>query len=99
MDIINPDNSPVITCITHVKGLKCEMQIDQVSKSVKVSGIGHRLWRNEHFPKVSTSLFKRYVQERDSQLCGEEIINGVLEARKKEENGSRSHQVQSDTAQ
>ena len=25
LDIINPDNSPVITCITHVKGLKCEM--------------------------------------------------------------------------
>ena len=79
-------------------GLKCEMQIDQVSKSVKVSGVGHRLWRNEYFPKVSTSLFKRYVQERDSQLCGEEITNGVSEARKEEENGSRSHQVQSDTA-
>ena len=94
LDIINPENNPVSTCLTHVRGLKCEMLIDRDSKSVKVSGVGHRMWRKEYFPRVSTSLFKRYVQENDSQFCGEEITNSVSEEKKEEHNGSRYHQVQ-----
>ena len=59
LDIISPENNPVSTCLTHVRGLKCEMRIDRDSKFVKVSGVGHRMWRKEYFPRVSTSLFKR----------------------------------------
>ena len=37
------EKSHLSTCYTHVKGVKCELTIDMDSKSVKVSGLGHRL--------------------------------------------------------
>ncbi|MCG8095216.1 MAG: hypothetical protein JAZ17_16625, partial [Candidatus Thiodiazotropha endolucinida] len=73
------ENNPIATCYTHVQGLKCEMQIDRDSNTIKVTGVGHRLWRKTYFPKVALSLFKRYVQEADSQLGGEELINEKIE--------------------
>ena len=35
---------------------------------MELSGIGFRLWREERFPKVAQSLFRRLMEEVDSQL-------------------------------
>ena len=44
MDINRAETSPASTYFTHIQGLKCEMNIDMDSKSVKVSGVGHRIF-------------------------------------------------------
>ena len=98
IDINRAETSPASTNYTHIQGLKCEMTIDIDSKSVKVSGVGHRLWHKEYFPKMAFSLFKRYVQEADSQLCGEEFRNGVLEEEKEEPRSQYFGQIQPETA-
>ena len=65
-DCIALDASSFITkCVTHVHGLKCELQLDSHFNTVTVTGIGHRVWRLSYFPKVAKSLFKRFVQEID----------------------------------
>ena len=65
-DCIALDASSFITkCVTHVHGLKCELQLDSHFNTVTVTGIGHRVWRWSYFPKVAKSLFKRFVQEID----------------------------------
>ena len=67
-DSIDLDASSFVTkCITHVHGLKCELELDSHFKTVTVTGIGHRLWRASYFPKVAKTLFKRIVQEIDEQ--------------------------------
>lgn len=68
---INETNK-VAKCFTHVRGLKCEICVDIKSYSLTISGVGHRLWRKEYFPKVALLLFKRYVYEADSQFGAED---------------------------
>ena len=83
-NIHDDESNSISTCYTHVKGLKCEMHIDGNFNIVTVSGVGHRLWRKEYFPKVAISLFKRYDKDADSQLCSQEFENGEVEERKQE---------------
>ena len=54
-------------CSTHIKGVKFELKLDSHFKTVELSGMGYKLWRNERFPKVIQSLFKRFMQGVDSQ--------------------------------
>ena len=58
----------VSKCSTHIKGVKCDLKLDSHFKTVELSGIGFRLWREERFPKVAQSLFRRLMEEVDSQL-------------------------------
>lgn len=63
------DNTTTTTkCIMHVQGLKCEIVLDSHFNTVTISGVGHKLWRSHYFPKAARSLFKRFVQEVDSQV-------------------------------
>ena len=39
-----------------------------ILKTVELSGISSKLWREERFPKIAQSLFKPLMQEFDSQL-------------------------------
>ena len=36
-------------------------------KTITVTGVGHRLWRELYFPSVSQSLFKQLVQRLEEQ--------------------------------
>ena len=58
----------VSKCSTHIKGVKCDLKLDSHFKTVELSGFGFRLWREERFPKVAQSLFRRLMEEVDSQL-------------------------------
>lgn len=59
----------VSKCTTHIKGAKCDIKLDSHFKTMEVSGIGFRLWREERFPKISQALFKRLMQELDSEIA------------------------------
>ena len=65
---VTTDSNNIDVCTTHVKGLKREIRIDKQSQTTIITGVGHNLWRKEYFPKIATSLFKRYVEKTDSQL-------------------------------
>ena len=52
------------------KGAKCDLKLDSHFKTVELSGIGSKIWREERFPKVAQTLFKRIMQDLDSQLEG-----------------------------
>ena len=54
-------------CTTHIKGAKCNTKVDSHFKSVELSGLGFKLWREERFPQIAKSLFKRIMQDLDSQ--------------------------------
>ena len=54
-------------CLTHIKGAKCNFKVDNHFKSVELSGLGFKLWREERFPQIAKSLFKRIMQDLDSQ--------------------------------
>ena len=62
------DTSFLSKCTTHIKGAKCNIKLDSHFKSIELSGIGCKLWREERFPKITQSLFKKLMQELDSQL-------------------------------
>ena len=59
-------NNDVIRCITHFRGLKCDMIIDNLNSTVPVSGVGHNIWREDFFPVVARLLFAQYVKYADS---------------------------------
>ena len=46
-----------LRCTTHVRGLKCELMIDDKTLTVTITGVGHRIWRDDFFPKVTKGLF------------------------------------------
>ncbi|MCU7800228.1 MAG: hypothetical protein KZQ70_08815, partial [gamma proteobacterium symbiont of Lucinoma myriamae] len=71
--IVNKESSHVLKCITHVNGLKCEFQIDNDLNTVIITGVGHKMWREYVFPKVTKILFRQYVEETDSQVCESQI--------------------------
>ena len=53
---------------------------------MELSGIGYRLWREERIPKISQALFKRLMQELDSQMidssqCDEGMAENHTERR------------------
>ena len=52
-------------CITHVYGLKCELQLDSHFNTVTITWLGHRLWKLSSFPRMARSLFKRFVKDMD----------------------------------
>ena len=43
------------------------LKVDSHFKSVELSGLGFKLWREERFPQIAKSLFKRIMQDLDSQ--------------------------------
>ena len=53
-------------CTTHINGAKCELKLDAHFKSVELSGIGYKKWRNLRFSRIVLFLFKRVMQEMDS---------------------------------
>ena len=61
-------NNDAVRCITHFRGLKCEMKIDNLTSTVTVSGVGHKIWREDFFPVVSRLLFAQYVKYADSHI-------------------------------
>ena len=61
------ETSFVSNCTTHVKGAKCDIKLDSHFKTVELSGIGFKKWREERFPKIAQALFKRLMHELDSQ--------------------------------
>ena len=74
----------VSKCSTHIKGVKCELKLDSHFKTVELSGMGYKLWRNERFPKVIQSLFKRFMQGVDSQYeessTGQPLSDDLLDS-------------------
>ncbi|MEW8548437.1 MAG: SGNH/GDSL hydrolase family protein [Candidatus Thiodiazotropha sp.] len=65
------DNTNFVSkCTTHIKGAKCDLKLDSHFKTVELSGIGSKIWREERFPKIAQFLFKRLLQDLDSQLEG-----------------------------
>ena len=54
MNSIEIDQTSFVSkCTTHVRGLKCSMNLDRRFKTVELSGIGSKLWREERFPKIA----------------------------------------------
>ena len=79
MSSVDIDETSFISkCTTHVKGAKCDIKLDSHFKTVELSGIGFKKWREERFPKIAQALFKRLMDELDSQT----------------ENSSRSEAIQ-----
>ena len=64
------DTNFVSKCTTHIKGAKFDLKLDSHFKTVELSGIVSKIWREECFPKVAQTLFKRLMQDLDSQLEG-----------------------------
>ena len=62
------DTSFLSNCTTHIKGAKCNIKLDSHFKSIELSGIGCKLWGEERFPKITQFLYKKLMQELDSQL-------------------------------
>ena len=75
-------DNDVIRCITHFRGLKCDMNIDNCASTVTVSGIGHNIWRDDFFPVVARLLFTQYVKFAESQVI-ESYTNGDADDRSK----------------
>ena len=67
-------NNDVIRCITHFRGLKCDIRFDNLNSTVTVSGVGHNIWREDFFPVVARLLFAQYVKYADSQVL-ESTVN------------------------
>ncbi|MCG8045342.1 MAG: hypothetical protein N0E48_06700 [Candidatus Thiodiazotropha endolucinida] len=67
MNSVDIDATSFVTkCTTHIKGAKCVIKLDSHFKTVELSGIGFKKWREERFPKIAQSLFKKVMQELDS---------------------------------
>ena len=62
------ETSFVSRCTTHVRGAKCEIRLDRHFKTVELSGIGFKAWREERFPSIAKSLFGRILLGLDSLL-------------------------------
>ena len=54
--------------IMHIKGLKCDVKVDSTVNTVAVAGVGRVTWKSECFSRVAQTLFRRYVQEAESQI-------------------------------
>ena len=57
-----------LKCSTPVRGLKCDLAINNSTSTVKITGVGHRIWRENFFSKLAKTLFMQYVKETDSQV-------------------------------
>ena len=57
-----------LKCTIHIHGAKCDIILDRHFKTVELSGIGFKKWREERFPRIEQSLFKRLMQEMDSMI-------------------------------
>ena len=72
MNSVEIDETTFISkCTTHVRGAKCSMKLDSHFKTVELSGIGCKVWREERFPRITQTLFKQVLQELDSQTEGD----------------------------
>lgn len=67
MSSVDIDETSFISkCTTHINGAKCDLKLDAHFKSVELSGIGFKKWREGRFPRIVQFLFKRVMQEMDS---------------------------------
>ena len=57
------ETSTVSKCVTHIKGLKCEILLASHFCTVSVTDVGHRIWRDYYFSKAAHSLIRRHLQE------------------------------------
>ena len=64
------ETSTVSKCVTHIKGLKCEILLDSHFCTVSFTGVSHRIWRDYYFSKAAHSLIRRHLQEgsQDNEL-------------------------------
>ena len=62
------ETSFVSKCTPHILGAKCDIRLDRHFKTVELSGIGFKKWREERFSRIAQSLFKRLMQEMDSMI-------------------------------
>ena len=67
------DTNFVSKCTTHIKCAKCDLKLDSHFKTVKLSRIGSKIWREERFPKL---------QDLDSQLEGSNQVNQCQRTRR-----------------
>ncbi len=64
---MSPENATCISrCSTHVKGLRCEIVMDSDKRTVCVTGVGHKMWKEWRFVKIAHSLFKQFVETVDA---------------------------------
>ena len=72
------ETSFVSRCTAHVRGAKCGIRLDRHFKTVELSGIGFRAWREERFPSIAKSLFGRIILGLDSLIEGpSQNVSGV----------------------
>ena len=50
------ETSFISKCVTHIKGLKCEIIFGSHFCNVTVTGVGHRVWRDCYFSKAAHCL-------------------------------------------
>ncbi len=63
---INIDRTSFVSKVTtHTKGMKCDIAMDSHFRTVTVTGVGHKTWREFRFPAIARSLFKRFVAHAD----------------------------------
>ena len=69
MSSVDVDKTSFVSrCTTHIKRAKCSIKLDSHFKSLELSGIGFKLWREERFPQIAQSLFKRLMQVNENYL-------------------------------
>ncbi|MES9882532.1 MAG: SGNH/GDSL hydrolase family protein [Sedimenticola sp.] len=80
-DGMSPDNASSISkCFTHVRGLRCEIVMDSDSRSVSVTGEGHKLWRECRFLKMAQSLFKQFVENADANSQTDLFVDDTMQS-------------------
>ncbi|MES9883828.1 MAG: SGNH/GDSL hydrolase family protein [Sedimenticola sp.] len=52
--------------ITHIRGLRAEIQMNSDTRTVRVTGEGHAVWREWKFTEIAKSLFRQFVENADS---------------------------------
>ena len=78
-------DNDAIRCITHFRGLKYDMKIDNCASTVTVSGVGHNIWRDDFFPVVARLLFTQYVKFAESQVIESYTNEGADDRSKADE--------------
>ena len=54
MNSVDIDSTNFVSkCTTHIKGAKCDIKLDSHFKTVDLSGIGFRIWREDRFSVIA----------------------------------------------
>lgn len=63
--MVSENESSISKVVTHVYGLRCEIEMNSQTRDVIASGEGHKMWRDCKFAKMTQSLFKKFVENAD----------------------------------